>query len=93
MTYKPFDYQSICNIDTPQSERRKLRIGDFWSNSARCKSCHATIRSVNRHDYVECPCGELAVDGGSWYLKRLSKTGDYIELSEKFNDIHEVELT
>jgi len=39
-------------------------------NSAICLDCNVEIESRHRHDYVECPCGNVAVDGGKDYLKR-----------------------
>jgi hypothetical protein len=40
------------------------------SNQATCKKCATTIFSSHRHDYVECPCGAIMVDGGNDYLRR-----------------------
>lgn len=40
------------------------------SNQARCKKCGDVIFSRHRHDYVECSCGAISVDGGRDYLKR-----------------------
>jgi len=39
-------------------------------NSAKCLECNTEIESRHRHDYVKCPCGAIAVDGGKDYLKR-----------------------
>lgn len=44
------------------------------SNSALCLDCDVEIKSRHRHDYVTCPCGGIAVDGGRDYLKRSCKT-------------------
>ncbi len=91
---KKTDYQEFCTIDTPLEERRKLNIGDVWLNAIRCRKCNDIIQSKNRHDMVWCKCGQVAVDGGSWYLKRSSQTAstmntDYDELSVPFKDAHE----
>lgn len=40
-------------------------------NSARCHGCDTEIESTHRHDFVSCPCGSLAVDGGHAYLRRV----------------------
>lgn len=72
---KVIDYHDICSIDTPEVERRKIGIGDIYINAAKCKSCGDYIRSRNRHDYRVCACGNLHVDGGSWYAKRSVKNG------------------
>ncbi len=29
-----------------------------------CKKCNTTIESKSRHDFVRCPCGAVALDGG-----------------------------
>lgn len=39
-------------------------------NSVLCLKCNTEIESRHRHDYVRCPCGNVAVDGGKDYLKR-----------------------
>lgn len=39
-------------------------------NSARCKVCGTHIISVHRHDFKECKCGKIFVDGGKDYLRR-----------------------
>lgn len=85
--YETFDYQSICTKDTPKLERRKKDIGDIWSNSAQCLKCGEILRSKNRHDYVTCKCGNLSVDGGSWYCKRSYEDQSTVkEMNETFSD-------
>lgn len=44
-------------------------------NSAKCLECNIEIESRHRHDYVNCPCGAIAVDGGKDYLKRSFMPG------------------
>jgi hypothetical protein len=39
-------------------------------NAARCLDCDVVLYSRFRHDYKECPCGNLMVDGGSAYIRR-----------------------
>lgn len=34
-----------------------------------CPSCHDRIFSNSRHDFVECSCGGLFIDGGFDYLR------------------------
>jgi hypothetical protein len=81
------DYQEFTTKNTSKEQRRKLNIGDIWSNQAKCLKCGDIIRSKNRHDYVECKCGAIAVDGGSWYLRRTGKEEDIEEMSEMYNGI------
>ena len=49
------------------------------SNQAKCKLCLDAPFSAYRHDYKECRCGAMAVDGGQDYLKR---TGDLYNVEE-----------
>lgn len=42
-------------------------------NSARCRLCNDEIESKYRWDFVTCKCGEISVDGGKDYLKRLAR--------------------
>ena len=51
-------------------------------NRIKCVSCKQIIESVYRHDFVQCKCGKIAVDGGKDYLRRLGERNEYIELSE-----------
>ena len=38
--------------------------------------CGDIIESVHRHDFVECSCGSIFVDGGHDYLRRGFPSGD-----------------
>ena len=53
-------------------------------NAIRCNHCGDVIESTYRHNYVECSCGTVAVDGGTDYLRRSFRhtKDDYTELSE-----------
>ena len=51
-------------------------------NSIRCLGCLDEIESTHRHDFKFCSCGQVAVDGGKAYLRRLSSGADgYVETS------------
>lgn len=84
------DYQHFTKKSTPLKERRKYNVGDIWNNAIKCNSCGEVVRSVNRQDYRPCKCGAVAVDGGSWYLRRTFSEGPsheaYTELSEMYDD-------
>lgn len=51
-------------------------------NRIKCKLCGEIIESKNRHDYKECKCGKVAVDGGKDYLRRCGNKENYTDLSE-----------
>lgn len=42
-------------------------------NRAKCKLCSEVIESFTMYDYIECKCGEIAIDGGSYSLKTYAK--------------------
>ena len=51
-------------------------------NQAQCKICKQVIQSKHRHDFVSCKCGEISVDGGTNYIRRLAVDFDnMIDLS------------
>jgi hypothetical protein len=52
-------------------------------NSAKCLVCLDVLVSLEQHDFNSCSCGNLSVDGGKAYTKRLCKGGreTYKELS------------
>ena len=52
-------------------------------NRAKCKLCGDIIESKSRHDWVECNCGEIFVDGGLDYFRAGAKNFEnFISLSE-----------
>lgn len=83
------DYQNFTTKDMPKEERKMYGVGDIWANQAKCLRCGDVVRSRNRHDFVSCSCGNLAVDGGSFYAKRLVRDGwDSIEnQNEMYDDV------
>jgi len=74
------DYQKFTTKNMPIEERRKLDVGDIWSNTVECPYCHEMIRSRNRHDHVTCKCGKTFVDGGSWYTRSTTEAINKTEL-------------
>jgi len=51
-------------------------------NRAECKQCGSVITSTHRHDFVECMCGAIFVDGGLDYVRRGGDMDAIIELSK-----------
>lgn len=68
-------------------QRRKFDIGDVYINAAVCLKCKDYIRSKNRHDFVFCSCGSIAVDGGSWYCRRAGDMSNCVDVIEYFHDV------
>ena len=81
-------YRDLCPQGTPEAIRRNHDIGDIFLNQAKCLLCEDVIVSKHRHDFVTCSCGNLSVDGGSWYAKRLFSTtvDDYEDMSVYYID-------
>ena len=44
-------------------------------NAAFCRKCEQIIVSQHRHDFVTCKCGDIAVDGGLDYERRVFRDG------------------
>lgn len=86
------DYQDFTVKSTPESVRRKLDIGDIWSNKIQCKTCKWFIRSKNRHDMRYCKCGAMFIDGGSWYQRIGGDMDGYINYIEYYDDAKEKEI-
>lgn len=49
------------------------KSGKILANRAKCLQCNDIIESRSRHDFVECSCGEIFVDGGREYIRRGAK--------------------
>lgn len=72
------DYLDFTYYTEPIASRRKKDVGDIYENKIECKKCGWIIRSKNRHDFVYCKCGAVAVDGGSWYQRIVGDLDGYI---------------
>jgi len=57
-------------------------------NAVSCNGCGDFIVSKHRHDFVECTCGAIAVDGGQEYLRRVGTLtpGSYVDHSWELPD-------
>lgn len=60
---------------------------ELISNKAKCLKCGEIIESKTVHNFVQCKCGNLFVDGGLEYTRRGVMESDlWEELSEYKND-------
>lgn len=55
---------------------------DITRNAAECALCGDVVESKHRLDFRTCECGEISVDGGLFYLKRVGEPQNFIERSE-----------
>lgn len=51
----------------------------LFLNAVQCLKCDKVIVSTHRHDFKGCGCGQIAVDGGNEYTRRVGKLDGYIE--------------
>lgn len=71
--------------------RKKIGVGNIRINRIQCLKCKDIITSTHRHHMQYCKCESVAVDGGSWYGRRLGKPKNYKDLSVKYKDINKDE--
>lgn len=59
-------------------------------NRAQCLYCFDIVESAHRHDWQQCKCGALYVDGGLEYIRRGAANFDMVnelcEYSEELID-------
>lgn len=67
--------------------RKKYHTGDILENAAVCGVCNDYIRSNNKHDFKSCSCGNVSVDGGSWYARRSFKTDNFKNKITLYKDV------
>jgi DNA-directed RNA polymerase subunit RPC12/RpoP len=60
------------------NEKEKVLV----SNKAQCAKCKTIIESTHRHDFKQCPCGAIFVDGGLDYIRRGGQLEDINDLCE-----------
>lgn len=53
-------------------------------NAIKCNTCGDVIESTYTHDFVQCSCGRVFVDGGHEYLRRgyTDSMDDFTDLSK-----------
>lgn len=55
-------------------------------NRAKCKLCGDILESYYQKDYVECSCGEIAINGGNYELKCFAKNWEnFLRLDDAGN--------
>lgn len=61
-------------------------------NIIKCKKCDSIIESKHVHDFVECKCGKVFVDGGKDYTRRGFPSGNPDDWIEDLSEYKESEL-
>ncbi|MFA5132531.1 MAG: NADAR family protein [Candidatus Paceibacterota bacterium] len=67
-------YEKKSENERRQQDEKVVR------NIAKCKKCGDVIESKYRHDFVQCKCGAIFVDGGHDYYRRGGNLEDFDEI-------------
>ena len=58
------------------------------ANQAKCLKCGDEVFSASRHDFKECSCGNIFVDGGMSYLRHGFQDRDnYLDMSITISEL------
>jgi len=49
------------------------KVSGKLHNAVQCPNCEEVLVSLHRHDFRQCSCGDLAIDGGSDYCRIVAK--------------------
>ena len=63
---------------------------DITRNAAKCLICEDIIESTHVHNLVTCKCGNVSVDGGLDYCKRLYKDFKTIQDLTEYKEVPKV---
>lgn len=55
------------------------KIKRIKCNCAQCDVCGEILISKYRHDFKQCKCGNIFVDGGNEYLRRGAVNWDFFK--------------
>jgi hypothetical protein len=57
-------------------------------NRAKCRLCNQVIESFTMSDLVECSCGEIAIEGGTYRLNTWFKNAEnFLRIDDDGNEI------
>ena len=60
---------------------RTINDKQIIQNEAQCMKCGDIIVSKHVHDFVQCRCNAIFVDGGMEYLRRGGEEEDFVDRS------------
>jgi hypothetical protein len=63
-----------------EASAKAIASGKLVLNAVLCDLCNVVIWSGDRHEFRTCECGNISVDGGLDYLRRVGSQ-PYTELS------------
>lgn len=64
-----------------------MKVERIVTNKLQCHKCADIIESKHGHNFVSCSCGNIAVDGGKNYLRRVGNgisDRSYTDMSETY---------
>ena len=63
------------------------RRADYVGPLVMCRKCLDVIQSRDRHDFVRCNCGAIAIDGGDECTRCIGHPEDFVwDFEEMVND-------
>ena len=75
-------WRNVDGVLIPDPDDRNVIAGGYLlRNSAKCLECGDEIESTFRHDFVSCSCGNLCVDGGHDYNRRVFASDNWADTS------------
>lgn len=69
-----------------------MKIQRIVTNKCKCLLCDIIIESEHRHNFVSCKCGNIAVDGGKDYIRRIGNGVTNPETIQELNETYEEEV-
>lgn len=69
----------VETVIDPDEYRLRQERPYLLENAAKCLECNTRIVSTFRHDFVTCPCGNVSVDGGHDYARRVFGEGQWVD--------------
>ena len=56
-------------MSRPKGSKNKPKKPPLFKNAGICGLCNEAVTSTHRHDFCQCSCGNLFVDGGNDYQR------------------------
>lgn len=69
-----------------KEEREQINAGDIRINRIQCLKCKDIITSNNRHDWKQCKCKAVFIDGGSCYSRQGGSLEHIKDMCVKYKD-------
>jgi len=79
---REMEFVKACPRNQSANDKNQIKQGTV-------KLCGDIIASTHRHDFRSCKCGEIYVDGGRAYPRRLAQNFDNLEEFSEYDESEE----